>query len=519
MYIRYKNAKFNMYNNSNGSVENSDSTANANKEDSAHAESEREVIKVDKLHDAEGKEDFSEEVEHEEEEETLDQSQGDAVETEEIITETLEKGAEDAEHLEEDEGDQVEEDNVEPLEEVDDATGAKPSKVKQTHQELSDAEDDKKITIEILKSEPKEKLDTTANVSREEKSTIALDMCRVCMGTEELSDIFQFDGPVRVSDIIMKVCTNIRITARDHLPHKICEQCLGQVRIVNEFKNRCEASDKELRKNLKRSTNKSRRQSEVIVVNCPMSDSDKDDEEPVDDDEYKVSQSEVESEPATSDDSFSPPNKRKRTPKRRVGRPPGRGRPGRKPKNMVVSTPKFAVKRGPGRPPKYPKTSSLTNIVYIEAPEDSSSSGEEAEVTPKRRKRGDNPCPKCDEVLPSQLALKQHLKTHPGDRFDCDRCALFFRTEKALSNHIERHKKADKIREEKRKEREQRIEQRSRYTPKSSDAEKSKLISPQSSATAEKKKKSEPSAASSGRDLFKCVAPLTSTYWSDSFSD
>ncbi|EAU76789.2 AGAP004830-PB [Anopheles gambiae str. PEST] len=461
-----------MYNNSNGSVENSDSTANANKEDSAHAESEREVIKVDKLHDAEGKEDFSEEVEHEEEEETLDQSQGDAVETEEIITETLEKGAEDAEHLEEDEGDQ-----------------------------------------------PKEKLDTTANVSREEKSTIALDMCRVCMGTEELSDIFQFDGPVRVSDIIMKVCTNIRITARDHLPHKICEQCLGQVRIVNEFKNRCEASDKELRKNLKRSTNKSRRQSEVIVVNCPMSDSDKDDEEPVDDDEYKVSQSEVESEPATSDDSFSPPNKRKRTPKRRVGRPPGRGRPGRKPKNMVVSTPKFAVKRGPGRPPKYPKTSSLTNIVYIEAPEDSSSSGEEAEVTPKRRKRGDNPCPKCDEVLPSQLALKQHLKTHPGDRFDCDRCALFFRTEKALSNHIERHKKADKIREEKRKEREQRIEQRSRYTPKSSDAEKSKLISPQGSATAEKKKKSEPSAASSGRDLFKCVAPLTSTYWSDSFSD
>uniref|UniRef100_A0A182JQJ8 ZAD domain-containing protein n=1 Tax=Anopheles christyi TaxID=43041 RepID=A0A182JQJ8_9DIPT len=463
-----------MYNNSNGSVEHSDSNANANKEDNAQAETERDIIKAEKVQNADGKQDFSEEVEQEEKEETLDQTQGDAVETEEIITESLEKDVDDGEHLEEAEGEQVEEADAEPLEETDDATGVNTTNEKQMDQELSDAEDDKKITIEILKGEPGEK-EAFAYLSREEKSTIVLDMCRVCMGTEKLADIFQLEGSVRVSDIIMKVCTNIRITARDHLPHKICERCLGQVRIVNEFKNRCEASDKELRKNLKRSTNKSRRQSDFIVVNCPMSDSDKDDDEPVDDDEYKVSQSEVESEPATSDDSFSPPNKRKRTPKRRVGRPPGsprRGRPGRKPKNMVVSTPTFTVKRGPGRPPKYPKTSSLTNIVYIEAPEDSSSSGEEEEVTPKRRKRGDNPCPK---------------------------------TERALANHIERHKKADKIREEKRKEREQRIEQRSRYTPKSSDAEKSKLTSPQGSANADKKKKSEPSGGSSGRDLFKII--------------
>uniref|UniRef100_A0A182PTG2 ZAD domain-containing protein n=1 Tax=Anopheles epiroticus TaxID=199890 RepID=A0A182PTG2_9DIPT len=470
-----------MYNNSNGSVEHAGSNANASRQDNDQTESKTEVIKTDKLHDADGKAEFIEEVEHEEEEETLDQTQGDAVETEEIVPESLEKDADGGEHVEEAE--------AAPMEEADAATGENASNDKQMDQEVSGAEDDKKITIEILKSEPNEQ-EALANVSQDEKSTLVLDMCRVCMGTEELSDIFQLEGPVRVSDIIMKVCTNIRITARDHLPHKICERCLGQVRIVNEFKIRCEASDKELRKNLKRSANKSRRQSDFVVVNCPISDSDKEDDEPVDDDEYKVSQSEVESEPATSDDSFSPPNKRKRTPKRRVGRPPGsgrRGRPGRKPKSMVVSTPSSApVKRGPGRPPKYPKASTLTNIVYIEAPEDSSSSGEEAEVTPKRRKRGDNPCPK---------------------------------TERALSNHIERHKKADKLREEKHKEREKRMEQRSRYTPKSSDAEKSKLTSPQSSATAEKKKKSETSGATSGRDLFKCVAPLTSTYWSDSFSD
>uniref|UniRef100_A0A182MRJ9 ZAD domain-containing protein n=1 Tax=Anopheles culicifacies TaxID=139723 RepID=A0A182MRJ9_9DIPT len=506
-----------MYNNSNGSVEHAD----ASKEDAGPAERKGEMKKDEKGPvAADGKEGFIEEVEQvveeeeeEEEIETLEHTQGDAAETEEIITESLEKDdAEEAEVLEEA--------DAEAPEEVDDAN---MSKDKQTEQDLSEGEDDKKITIEILKPEDVKK-EAVASASREEKPAVELAMCRVCMGTEDLSDIFQLEGPVRVSDIIMKVCTNIRITARDHLPHKICERCLGQVRIVNEFKNRCETSDKELRKNLKRSANKSRRQSDFIVVNCPMSDTDKEDDEPVDDDEYKVSQSEVESEPATSDDSFSPPNKRKRTPKRR-GRVPGsgrRGRPGRKPKNMATSTPALATftpKRGPGRPPKHPKPSGLSNIVYIEAPEDSSSSGEEEEVKRKRRKRGDNPCPKCDEVLPSQLALKQHLKTHPGDRFDCDRCSLFFRTQRALSNHIERHKKADRLREEKRKEREQRMEQRSRYTPKSSDAERSKLTTPQSSSTVERKKKSETSGVSSGRDLFKCVAPLTSTYWSDSFSD
>ncbi|XP_050074456.1 uncharacterized protein LOC126562086 [Anopheles maculipalpis] len=506
MHIRYKNAKLSMYNNSNGNVEH----ANTSKEDAGQSEKKSVMKKQDKVRDTDGKAALDEEAVHEEEEveeeeeiETLEQSQGDADETVEMITETLEK--DDAEALDDEEAEE-----------------ADVGKVKQTNQELSDAEDDKKITIEILKPGHDEK-EMEANVSREEKASVDLAMCRVCMGTGELSDIFQLEGPARVSDIIMKLCTNVRITARDHLPHKICERCLGQVRIVNEFKNRCEASDKELRKNLKRSANKSRRQSDFIVVNCPMSDSDKEDDEPVDDDEYKVSQSEVESEPGTSDDSFSPPNKRKRTPKRR-GRIPGSGRrgtPGRKPKNMVTSTPATlgTFKRGPGRPPKYPKASSLSNIVYIEAPDDSSSSGEEEEVKRKRRKRGDNPCPKCDEVLPSQLALKQHLKTHPGDRFDCDRCALFFRTERALTNHIERHKKADRIREEKRKEREQRMEQRSRHTPKSSDADKSKMTTSQGSSTMERKKKSETSGVSSGRDLFKCVAPLTSTYWSDSFSD
>lgn len=34
-----------------------------------------------------------------------------------------------------------------------------------------------------------------------------------------------------------------------------------------------------------------------------------------------------------------------------------------------------------------------------------------------------------------------------------------------------------------------------------------------------KKKKPDVEPQNLGKDLFKCVAPLTSTYWSDSFSD
>uniref|UniRef100_A0A182QEI3 Uncharacterized protein n=1 Tax=Anopheles farauti TaxID=69004 RepID=A0A182QEI3_9DIPT len=486
-----------MYNNSNGGVEHGNSTTNASKEDVSSAEAKTDVLNAEKPVEAGGKEGLSE-VEAEQEEEAATAQDDGVAETEEhTVVEIIEKSTPDDEA----------EDNVEHLEEAEHLDEEALEAKQEEH--ITDGEDDKKIIIEVLHEVNTEK-ETGANESCEEKSNLNLEMCRVCMGTDELSDIFQLEGPARVSDIIMKLCTNIRITARDHLPHKICERCLEQVRVVNEFKIRCEASDKELRKNLKRSTNKSRRSSDFIVVNCPISDSDKDEDEPVDDDEYKVSQSEVESEPATSDDSFSPPNKRKRTPKRR-GRTPGsgrRGRPGRKPKNIVSSAPALATftpKRGPGRPPKYPKTPSLKNIVYIEAPEDSSSSGEEEEVKRKRRKRGDNPCPKCDEVLPSQHALKQHMRSHPSDRFNCDRCTLFYRTERALQNHIERHKKADRIQEEKRKEREQRIEQRLRDTPKSSDHDKSKLASSFGSAGSEKKKKTETSAASSGRDLFKIL--------------
>lgn len=515
-----------MYNNSNGSVEHGDADPSQKGPDSTPERPDPKNAATN----VEDKPAESECTDDREEENEEDVGATDPVDKEASAASDLNNTAESVPNQEEGSGGEekeecVEKQNTDPEEKADDdapvedATEDKPSK--EELEEEGDVKDETKEepTVEL------EKKEEVAHAPAKEKVTVNLDLCRVCMGKEDLTDIFQLEGPVRISDIIMKVCTNVRITARDHLPHKICERCLGQVRIVNEFKLRCEASDKELRKTLSRSSNKTRRP--VIVVNCPMSDSENEDE-PVDDDEYQVSQSEVESEPATSDDSFSPPTKRKRTPAKR-GRKPAqystpparRGRPGRKPKNMAIETPPVQTptpKRGPGRPPKNPKTPTLSNIVYIEAPEDSSSSDDVSEQKRRRRKRGDNPCPKCDEVFPSQLALKQHLKTHPADVFNCDRCPLWFRTQQALTNHIERHKKADRIRDEKRREREQRQDQRYREPNRSSDADDRKAGTQFSSST-EKKKKLDVAPTSTGRDLFKCVAPLTSTYWSDSFSE
>uniref|UniRef100_A0A182JBK8 Uncharacterized protein n=1 Tax=Anopheles atroparvus TaxID=41427 RepID=A0A182JBK8_ANOAO len=497
-----------MYNNSNGSVEHGDPNPSQKEtEPPAELTDVTNEANEDKPAESECKEHRLDEGEVEEEETAAAEPTQDSSATPPDLSITVEPATKPEEEGVREEKEDCESKNTNPVAKAsEDAPLEDATEVKVTAEdELVQKSEVKDETVEEQAEEVEKKEKLPSDEPPKEKVNVNLELCRVCMGTDDLSDIFQLEGPVRISDIIMKVCTNIRITARDHLPHKICGRCLGQVRIVNEFKVRCEASDKELRKTLSRSSNKSRRQ--VIVVNCPMSDSENE-EEPVDDDEYQVSQSEVESEPATSDDSFSPPNKRKRTPKKRGRKPtPGRrGRPGRKPKHMAIETPSVitpAPKRGPGRPPKNPpKTPSLANIVYIEAPEDSSSSDEGSEQKRRRRKRGDNPCPKCNEVLPSQHALKQHLKSHPADIYNCDRCTLWFRTQQALMNHIERHKKADRIRDEKRREREQRQDQRYRDAQRLSEPEERKVAT-QISTSTEKKKKLDSAPAGSGRDLFK----------------
>ncbi|XP_062543592.1 gelsolin-related protein of 125 kDa [Armigeres subalbatus] len=428
------------------------------------------------------------------------------------------------EHLEEEK--QVSEEVKEEVEKADEVT-------KEDNVDEAAAEEKK----EEIKEEVKDETDKV-KVRRKDGTPADLEICRVCQSKEELSDIFEFDTSVRICDLIMKICTNVRIAERDHLPHKICKSCVDKVRIAFEFKTTCEKTDKELRQTLKRSY-KSRRTTDFVIVNCPMSDEDENDEEPQDDDEYKVSQSEVESEPVTSDDSFAPSGKKKKTPKRRGRRtrsepvsapePPVKRRRGRQPgyspkaaaaakaSSSKIATPVVDTPRRRGRPPKNSRSPGLANVVYIEAPDPSSSDSEDDKPI---RTRKTHDCTKCDETFNTGVELKEHLQSHKGDLFPCTKCEKTFKSKVYLSNHLERHTQDEKKREEKLKAKEQKKQQqRLKEIQKRKEHEERLKRQKAQAGSAEKKKKLEPTPVGTGRDLFKCVAPLTSTYWSDSFSD
>ncbi|XP_055601978.1 zinc finger protein CG2199 isoform X2 [Uranotaenia lowii] len=405
---------------------------------------------------------------------------------------------------------------------------------------------------EVKKEEADEENDKDAEVKSEEKpkgkmkivtrdgKPADLDICRVCKTKDDLGSIFEFDEALRICDLITSVCTVARILERDHLPHKICKGCVDNLKIAVAFKTQCEATDKELRQTLKRSYNKARRNTDFIIVNCPMSDGEEDDDEQQDDDEYKVSHSEVESEPVTSDDSFAPIKKPKKqkTPKRRGRRPKSesvsadttpvvkrkRGRqPGFRPqKKTPAPEPSLdgtPTPRRRGRPPKSSVSPGIANVVYIEAP-DASSSSDSDDDKPIRPRKKQHDCPKCDDSFSTGVELKEHLVTHKGDLFPCTKCDKSFKSKAYLANHLQRHEQDDKRREDKIKAKEaKRQMQRQKELQKRKDHEEKIKRQRTEGGSAEKKKKLDPNPANSGRDLFKCVAPLTSTYWSDSFSD
>lgn len=468
--------------------------------------------------------------------ETLDENHQTTAEVQEPVTEepAVDTNGQQEEHMEEEHLEEEKEASEDKKDEVENAEG----EPKEDTTDKPAVEDNKDETKEEVKEEEVKDEAGKAKVVRRKDGTPAdLDICRVCQSKEELGDIFEFETSVRICDLIMKLCTNVRIAERDHLPHKICKSCVEKLRIAHDFKTLCENTDKELRQTLKRSY-KSRRTTDFVIVNCPMSDEDKSDEEPQDDDEYKVSQSEVESEPVTSDDSFAPSPKKKKTPKRRGRRqrseptpvePPVKRRRGRQPgyspkAAAAAKTSKSPVKaaiiedtpRRRGRPPKN-RSPGLANVVYIEAPDPSSSDSEDDKPI---RPRKTHDCNKCDETFKTGVELKEHLQTHKGDLFPCTKCEKTFKSKVYLSNHLERHTQDEKKREEKLKAKEmKKQQQRLKEIQKRKEHEERLKRQKSQTGSAEKKKKVEASPVGTGRDLFKCVAPLTSTYWSDSFSD
>lgn len=360
--------------------------------------------------------------------------------------------------------------------------------------------------------------DPTSEIKPEEKKKepeVDPNQCRVCKSPEQLIDIFAIEEDMRICDIMMKICSNIRIHERDFLPHMICLGCLGRLRTAYQFVKEVQITDKELRAKLKRSKSKVRKPSDgFVLIDCnEFSESEDDDQN--DDEEY-TPRDEVEEEEEDTESGTGSDDSRKAKPPKKRG--PRRSKAKRM-KQEMVSTAK-RLKR---------------DIVFIEA----DNSGEERE---KKKEK----CKECGKICSNKNSLRMHrqnshFKTEEEAPFKCHVCGRRFKYSINLTSHMQVHKESYSC------------DECGRVFASKSDVKKHALNQHKCSLSYEcnkcrrlycsvkryqkhrescsdsvsSAKRKIPSSASkvkedfsfTGRDLFKTVAPVTTTYWSDSFSD
>lgn len=403
------------------------------------------------------------------------------------------------------------------------------------------------------------------NTEEKKEPEINLIQCRICLSEENLTDIFQVDESIRISDKIMILAPNVKIMERDFLPHVICTVCIDKVRTAYELKTLIEVTDKDLKSKLRRSKKKSRRTREFVLIDAGFSDSNSDDDtKNPDDDEFHISE-DIESEPGSSDSSYSSSKKRRVT-----KRATPRRRPARK------STGSSGSKRSQGKTPvdEVPDKRPRRDVVYIKAFEES----DEEVKQPKNQcevcqksfrypsdlrkhmnthsktvkseediKKPVHQCNICNKIFSKRQLLRDHKKTHNAARdgakiFPCHICKKEFSKQAALSTHIQRHRDDGLTCMKCRKMFTTKVDLKKHissvhpddvagmvdcpkckrsFTSKARlDRHKESSSCSSSTSDAVKKFRSDTDTTFNlGRDLFKAVAPVTTTYWSDSFSD
>lgn len=364
-----------------------------------------------------------------------------------------------------------------------------------------------------VKQEGQEAVEGTSEPPKPKEPKIDPEQCRACTSKENLQNIFEFKGEQVIANLIKLICPLLNISERDTLPHKICAACVEKVSLAYEFKQVAEQTDKDFRAHLKRSQNKRRTAQDYILLDAKVallsSSEDDDDAMMQDDDEFKVSKSEVSEESEDSVDSDFKPKKKyykKKTPSRK-----------RKPPTSKSSS----SKKKKGKPATPTTKGFKSNVVYIEAVDDDDSDA----PTPKKKKRptgvaaerppGGLPCPQCDRVLANSHGLREHLKSHSTEKFTCKLCNKQFKLRLSLDAHMQRHREEKEKAESAAKAKVKIVKV---PTPMVKKVTPSKPPSSSSSFKRDlsKRREGEPST---GKDLFKTCAPLTSTYWSDSYSD
>ncbi|XP_014098383.2 zinc finger protein Paris isoform X2 [Bactrocera oleae] len=384
---------------------------------------------------------------------------------------------------------------------------------------------------------------STAREAAKMENHVDENQCRVCTSKDDLVSLFKIINKQTIADKLMNICPTVSIAPKDFMPQFICNTCLDNVNIALQLKTQCEDTERELRKKLSRSKNKVRRPAGYVVIDATL-DSDPSDEEPNDDVEFKVSDDGgITAEDDSDDSDFGTTTKKKRSPRGAGGR---RGR--RKSAAAGTPGPKFKEKKRMGRPPTKRAPPPSPTLIKDE-------SSEEEYVKPQIKKRKikgtppsdeqeekptEYPCDECEQVFTRKLSLILHKKAHlHREPLKCEVCGQMFKIQGAYRKHVQKHNEEPSTFEC----------HKCEYTATSKAELRRHLVDEHdeqgvlyqcekckrkfvSEVRLEKHKeircpgqerpmkmRHDVENYSVGKDLFKSVAPLTTTYWSDSFSD
>lgn len=324
--------------------------------------------------------------------------------------------------------------------------------------------------------------------------------CRVCTSKDNLHNIFKYDHAknLRICDLIMMLCSPLKISERDYLPKFVCEPCVVKLNAAHDLKLLVEQTDKDLRSKLTRSKKKRRGPTEFVIIDCADFSSESEDDKNKDDDDFQLSEEAISSEDDDDDDidsDFSLDEK----PKKRGSKAKAKST---KKSPKTKSTP--AKRKADFQ--LTPIKRNRNDVLYIEAPEESNGGGRArgkrgrsdrtmlcpicrkpfkqqaslASHIAKHKEDEERTCAQCNKYFASRVDLRRHVQTAHVDVFACNRCKRTFTTKPRLDRHRE------------------------------------KCLA---EATTARRKPDVDNSMSSGKDLFKSVAPMTTTYWSDSFSD
>lgn len=320
------------------------------------------------------------------------------------------------------------------------------------------------------------------------QSEINSNQCRICLATENLINIFEF-GPSqngRICDFIMKLCASIRISSNDGLPQFVCDVCMDRINLAHELIAQSEKTEKLLRSKLTRHKRQHCSSSSLI-----MSDESADDKTANknllnengsdDDEEFNLTEKSIDSSDTKSEKISSEL----------------RQRPTSKCSQLKLMSANLATMSGATVEGETIENDEKRLYVNRSKP---------------KRKSISLVCSQCQHVFKQHGSYQRHLEKHLAERenrkcircekletkeyhantFDCTKCWRSF----ASITWLRRHQAAGICK-----------------------ATTSTRMTKMSSTLTKRRRFNDDSFNNSGRDLFKSVAPSTTTYWSDSSSD